>query len=183
MTEVSFVFLSFCSWLTELCVCCRLHRLAPLITCQLANSTHSRNSFTVKEMQEPAAGAWTQKIRLWLWKRCSPMVVANHGRLGQRERLRGTAAIDSIERRITQPPPPHTHSFIPYPLRVATVKTGWLTFISATWHDLVIYHKISLRSWSVDKKHFRDRTVASTEDQRRDKTQSPAGAGNAVFMI
>lgn len=74
------------------------------------------------------------------------MVVANHGRLGGRERLRGTAAIDNIERRITQPP-----TFISYPLRVGTVKTGPLTFIVATWRDLVIYHKISLHSWSVDK--------------------------------
>lgn len=78
------------------------------------------------------------------------MVVANHARLGGRERLRGTAAIDTIERRITQPP-----TFISYPLRVGTVKTGPLTFIFATWHDLVIYHRISLRSRSVEEKVFR----------------------------
>lgn len=82
------------------------------------------------------------------------MVVANHGRLGERERLRGTAAIDNIERRITQPP-----TFISYPLRVSTVKTDPLTLIFAAWRDLVIYHKISLRSWSADKKRLDDRNV------------------------
>lgn len=101
-------------------------------------------------MQEPAADASAENKIVTL-----KTLLTNGGcqsRLagGGRERLRGTAAIDTIERRITQPP-----TFISYPLRVGTVKTGPLTFIFATWHDLVIYHQISLRSWSVEKKVFR----------------------------